>query len=37
MDSAFHLLLSNDHHHHHESMKQQTVKFERQEKHFLIT
>lgn len=31
MDAAFHLILSTDHHHH-ESLKQQTSKFERQEK-----
>jgi GINS complex subunit 3 len=35
MDAAFHLLLSNDHHHH-ESLKQQTGKFERQEKLLLL-
>lgn len=35
MDASFHLLLSNDHHHH-ESMKQQTGKFERQEKLLLL-
>ncbi|CAF1188386.1 unnamed protein product [Adineta steineri] len=35
MDSAFHLVLSTDHHHH-ESMKQQTNKFERQEKILLL-
>ena len=35
MDAAFHLLLSNDHHHH-ENMKQQTAKFERQEKILLL-
>lgn len=35
MDSAFHLVLSTDHHHH-ESMKQQTAKFERQEKILLL-
>ena len=35
MDAAFHLILSSDHHHH-ESMKQQTGKFERQEKILLM-